>query len=102
MNPLAIVQLVIVLIPLLTQLITWVEDLVKNSGVAATGADKKATVLALFQQMWTTLSTSGAGSKLLQIPADQLTSAVSQLIDLIVAGLNAMGIFTKAPATPTA
>lgn len=101
MSPLAIVQLIVVLIPLLTQLIQWIETLVNSSGVPATGAEKKDAVMTLFNQFWQSLSTSGAGDKIFQIPAEQMTTAVSQLIDFIVTGLNALGIFkTSTPVTP--
>ena len=101
MSPLAIVQLVVVLIPLLTQLIQWIETLVNSSGVPATGTEKKDAVMTLFNQLWQSLPTLGAKDKILQIPADQITNAVSQLIDLIVSGLNALGIFkTSTPVTP--
>lgn len=101
MNPLVIVQLIAVAIPLLTQLIQFVEDLVNNSGIATSGADKKSAVVALFGQMWGQLASSGAGSKIFTIPADTMSSLVSGAIDSIVSTLNLLGIFKKsAPVTP--
>ncbi len=100
MSPLVIIQLIAVALPLLTQLILFVEDQVKQAqanGVItdATGANKKTAVLTLFGQLWSTLATSGAGSKVLQLPTDQMSNLLSQLIDGVVGTFNVLGIFTK-------
>ena len=104
MDPLSIVQLVIVALPLLTQLIQYIEDLVNNAGATSvTGTQKKDAVTTLFGQLWSGLQVSGAGSKVLTIPSTQIAPIVSQLIDGVVATFNTLGIFKKAtPAAPTA
>jgi hypothetical protein len=102
-----IIQLVIALIPLLTQLIQWVEEMAaqaKANGVVVSGTQKKDAVLAQLQTAWQAMTTSGAGSKIFQIPAAQISTIASTLIDGIVATFNALGIFKKAvpTGTPTA
>jgi hypothetical protein len=106
----AIIQLVTLLLPLVQQVVQWIEDSVnqaKTSGTitTVTGADKKAAALTFIQQLWPTIAQTGTGAKVTAaLTPDQIVSTTSNLIDGVVGIYNTLGIFKKStPAvTPTA
>ena len=107
----AIVQLAVLAIPFITQIIQTVEDMVnqaKASGTvtAVSGADKLSAALGFFQQLWPTLAQTGTGAKIVAVLSpQQITDAVTSLINGAVTMANSLGIFknsTPAPAAPSA
>ena len=104
---LAILQALPVVIPLLMQLITMVEQLAKQGSLPPatssitptpapmTGADKKANVLAAFEALWANLATQAPTSVAGTVAFSDLQPVVAQLIDTIVAAFNALGVFAK-------
>ncbi len=107
MPALLIIQIIAIALPLLLELIKFVEDAVNRSEITAAGAQKKDQVVTMFAQGWQQLVAADPSNKMFKYPIDQIVTTISPWIDQIVSVLNALGIFKKsgaasAPATPPA
>ena len=111
MDPISIISLIAVILPLVSQLIPVFTDLIKSivsvenqaqvAPAPVSGADKKATVLNVFNTLWTQLTANPPGkSKIFQLPATTVTPIVSSVVDLAVGFFNSVGIFKKATPAP--
>ncbi len=91
MNPLVIIQIIAIALPLLLELIKWIEGQIPQAGA---GAEKKATVISLFTEIWKNVSASDP--KLQPIPVELLQNLLGQTIDFFVGIFNLTGAFPKA------
>lgn len=112
---LAIIGALPLLFSLIQSIVTGIENAVNQAKANGTitevaGPDKLAGALALFQQIWPMISSTGTGAKLAAATTpEQLSQLVTTLINGTVSFFNQVGIFAKSigaitptPIVPTA